>query len=149
MGYLAQVIAIEEISRASASVELRRALESCVNQIFRNGTEAQKQKYPRNYALETMSAPWPCQSPGLGRTSSACSSKRGEKVTSMLDGNKMWITNGPDADTHASMRRPTQTLPPEELRRLSWSVTRQDFPAHPNSTSSASGFSTRASLRIL
>ena len=64
MGYLAQVIAIEEISRAPASVGLSYGAHSnlCVNQIFRNGTEPRNKSTCQNSALGTMSAPWLCRS---------------------------------------------------------------------------------------
>ncbi|SON51714.1 isovaleryl-CoA dehydrogenase [Vibrio tapetis] len=102
MGYLAHVVAMEEISRASASVALSYGAHSnlCVNQIFRNGTPAQREKYlpklidGRHVGALAMSEP-----------------NAGSDVVSMqlnatfdgsdyvLNGTKMWITNGPDAHT--------------------------------------------------
>ncbi len=102
MGYLAHIIAMEEISRASASVGLSYGAHSnlCVNQIRRNGTEAQKKKYlPRLVSGEHVGALAMSES---GSGSDVVSMKlradhQGGKF--ILNGNKMWITNGPDADT--------------------------------------------------
>ncbi|HSF94161.1 MAG TPA: isovaleryl-CoA dehydrogenase [Thermohalobaculum sp.] len=102
MGYLAHVIAVEEISRASASVGLSYGAHSnlCVNQIRRNGTPEQKAKYlPRLISGEHVGA-LAMSEPGAG--SDVVSMKlRAEKKNDryVLNGNKMWITNGPDADT--------------------------------------------------
>jgi isovaleryl-CoA dehydrogenase len=102
MGYLEHVVAMEEISRASASVGLSYGAHSnlCVNQIRRNGTEAQKRKYlPRLISGEHVGA-LAMSEPGAGsdvvgmRTRAE---KRGDRY--VLNGSKMWITNGPDADT--------------------------------------------------
>jgi isovaleryl-CoA dehydrogenase len=94
MGYLAHMIAMEEISRASASVGLSYGAHSnlCVNQIKRNGTEAQKQKYlPKLISGERVGAGSDVLSMKL-----KAEDKGGFYV---LNGSKMWITNGPDADT--------------------------------------------------
>lgn len=102
MGYLAHVIAMEEISRASASVGLSYGAHSnlCVNQINRWGTPAQKQKYlPGLCSGETVGA-LAMSEPGSG--SDVVSMKlRAEKKNDrfVLNGSKMWITNGPDAGT--------------------------------------------------
>ncbi len=101
MGYLAHIIAVEEISRASASVGLSYGAFSnlCVNQIHRNGSEAQKQKYlPKLVSGEHVGA-LAMSEPGAG--SDVVSMRlRAERHgdTYVLNGNKMWITNGPDAD---------------------------------------------------
>src|SRR5213079_2094913 len=101
MGYLAHIIAMEEISRASASVGLSYGAHSnlCVNQIRRNGTEAQKRKYlPKLVAGDWVGA-LAMSEPGSG--SDVVSMKtRAEyrKGKFVLNGSKMWITNGPDAD---------------------------------------------------
>ncbi len=102
LGFLAHVVAMEEISRASAAVGLSYAAHSnlCVNQIHRHGTAAQKQKYlPKLVAGEHVGA------------LAMSESNAGSDVVSMqlradaradhyvLNGTKMWITNGPDADT--------------------------------------------------
>lgn len=102
MGYLAHVVAIEEISRASASIGLSYGAHSnlCVNQINRNGSTEQKQKYlPKLCSGEHVGA-LAMSEPGSG--SDVVSMKlRAEKEGGryILNGNKMWITNGPDADT--------------------------------------------------
>ncbi|MFP4313174.1 MAG: isovaleryl-CoA dehydrogenase [Alphaproteobacteria bacterium] len=101
MGYLAHVIAMEEISRASASVALSYGAHSnlCVNQIARNGSKEQKQKYlPKLMSGEHVGA-LAMSEPNAG--SDVVSMKlRAEKKGDhyVLNGNKMWITNGPDAD---------------------------------------------------
>ena len=102
MGYLAHMIAMEEISRASASVGLSYGAHSnlCVNQIKRNGSPAQREKYlPRLISGEHVGA-LAMSEPGAG--SDVISMKlRAEDRGShyLLNGTKMWITNGPDADT--------------------------------------------------
>ena len=102
MGYLAHVIAMEEISRASASIGLSYGAHSnlCVNQINRWGTDEQKQKY----------LPGLCSGQHVGALAMS-EAGAGSDVVSMrlraekrndryiLNGTKMWITNGPDADT--------------------------------------------------
>jgi isovaleryl-CoA dehydrogenase len=102
MGYLAHVVAIEEISRASASVGLSYGAHSnlCINQIQRWGTEAQKEKYLP--ALCSGSAVGALAMSESGAGSDAVSMRlRAEKRNDrfVLNGTKMWITNGPDADT--------------------------------------------------
>ncbi len=102
MGYLAHVVVMEELSRASASIGLSYGAHSnlCVNQINKNGTEEQKQKYlPKLCSGENIGA-LAMSEPGAG--SDVVSMKlRAEKRNDrfILNGNKMWITNGPDADT--------------------------------------------------
>jgi len=103
MGYLAHVIVIEEISRSSASIGLSYGAHSnlCVNQIFRNGTQAQKERYlPKLISGEHIGA------------LAMSEANAGSDVVSMklkavkqddhyiLNGTKMWITNGPDANTY-------------------------------------------------
>jgi isovaleryl-CoA dehydrogenase len=101
MGYLAHMIAVEEISRASASVGLSYGAHSnlCVNQISRNGNPAQKARYlPKLISGEHVGA-LAMSEPGSG--SDVVSMRlKAEKCASgyALNGNKMWITNGPDAD---------------------------------------------------
>jgi isovaleryl-CoA dehydrogenase len=102
MGYLAHTIAMEEISRASASVGLSYGAHSnlCVNQINLNGTEAQKQKYLPALLDGTAIGALAMSEPNAG--SDVVSMRlRAEKHgnTYILNGTKMWITNGPDADT--------------------------------------------------
>jgi isovaleryl-CoA dehydrogenase len=102
MGYLAHVIAMEEISRASASVGLSYGAHSnlCVNQIRRNGSFAQKKKYlPKLVSGEHVGA-LAMSEPGAGSDVVSMrlrADRSGDHF--VLNGNKMWITNGPDADT--------------------------------------------------
>ncbi|MES2481768.1 MAG: isovaleryl-CoA dehydrogenase [Pseudomonadota bacterium] len=102
MGYLAHMIAMEEISRASASVGLSYGAHSnlCVNQINRNGTEAQKRKYlPRLISGEHVGA-LAMSEPGAGSDVLSMKLRAEEKGGYyLLNGSKFWITNGPDADT--------------------------------------------------
>jgi isovaleryl-CoA dehydrogenase len=102
MGYLAHMIAMEEISRASASVGLSYGAHSnlCVNQIKRNGTEAQKAKYlPGLISGEHVGA-LAMSEPGAGSDVISMKLRAEDKGGYyLLNGNKMWITNGPDADT--------------------------------------------------
>lgn len=103
LGYLEHVVAMEEISRASASVALSYGAHSnlCVNQIFRNGTEAQKLKYlPKLCSGEHIGA-LAMSEPNAGSdvvSMKLRAEKRGDHY--ILNGNKMWITNGPDAHTY-------------------------------------------------
>jgi isovaleryl-CoA dehydrogenase len=101
MGYLEHVVAMEEISRASASVGLSYGAHSnlCVNQIRRNGSDSQRTRYlPKLISGEHVGA-LAMSEPGAGsdvvgmRTRAE---KRGDRY--VLNGSKMWITNGPDAD---------------------------------------------------
>ena len=101
MGYLEHVVAMEEISRASASVGLSYGAHSnlCVNQIRRNGTEAQRRAYlPRLVSGEHVGA-LAMSEPGAGSdvvSMKLRADKKGDRY--VLNGTKMWITNGPDAD---------------------------------------------------
>ncbi|MEC5289976.1 isovaleryl-CoA dehydrogenase [Aurantimonas sp. C2-6-R+9] len=102
MGYLAHCVAIEEISRASASVGLSYGAHSnlCVNQIRRNGTEEQKRKYlPKLVSGEHVGSLAMSES-GAGSDVVGMrlrADKRNDRF--VLNGTKMWITNGPDAST--------------------------------------------------
>ena len=102
MGYLAHCIIVEEISRASASVGLSYGAHSnlCVNQIFRNGNEEQKAKYlPKLITGEHVGA-LAMSEPGAGSDVVSMQLKaEAAQGGYLLNGNKMWITNGPDADT--------------------------------------------------
>ena len=101
MGYLAHIVAMEEISRASASVGLSYGAHSnlCVNQIRRNGSAAQRRKYlPKLVSGEHVGA-LAMSEPGAGSDVVGMrlkAERRGDRY--LLNGNKMWITNGPDAD---------------------------------------------------
>ncbi|WP_120495920.1 isovaleryl-CoA dehydrogenase [Kiloniella sp. EL199] len=102
MGYLAHIVTMEELSRASASVALSYGAHSnlCVNQIKRNGTDAQKSRYlPKLITGEHVGA-LAMSEPGAGSDVVSMrlkAEKKGDRY--VLNGNKMWITNGPDADT--------------------------------------------------
>ncbi len=102
MGYLAHSVAMEEISRASASVGLSYGAMSnlCMNQLRKHGTEEQKQKYlPTLCSGENVGA-LAMSEPGAGSdvvSMKLRADKQGDRY--ILNGNKMWITNGPDADT--------------------------------------------------
>ena len=101
MGYLAHIIAMEEISRASAAVGLSYGAHSnlCVNQIHRNGTETQKRKYlPKLVSGEWVGA-LAMSEPEAGSdvvSMKLRAEKKGDRY--VLNGSKMWITNGGDAD---------------------------------------------------
>ncbi len=101
MGYLEHVVAMEEISRASASVGLSYGAHSnlCVNQIHRNGTEAQKHRYLPKLLTGAHVGALAMSEPGAGSDvvgMKTRADKKGDRY--VLNGNKMWITNGPDAD---------------------------------------------------
>ena len=102
LGYLAHMIAVEEVSRASASVGLSYGAHSnlCVNQLHRNGTTAQKQQYlPKLVSGECVGA-LAMSEPNAGSdvvSMKLRADKRGDRY--VLNGSKMWITNGGDADT--------------------------------------------------
>jgi len=102
MGYLAHIIAMEEISRASASIGLSYGAHSnlCVNQIRRNGSEAQKKKHlPQLISGEHVGA-LAMSEPGAGSDVVGMrlrAERRSDRY--VLNGNKMWITNGPEAHT--------------------------------------------------
>ncbi len=102
MGYLAHIVAMEEISRASASVGLSYGAHSnlCVNQIRRNGNEAQRKKYlPKLVSGEHVGA-LAMSEQGAGSdvvSMKLRAEKKGDRY--VLNGSKMWITNGGDADT--------------------------------------------------
>jgi len=102
LGYLAHVIAMEEVSRGSASVGLSYGAHSnlCVNQLRRNGDEAQKRKYlPKLISGEHVGA-LAMSEPGAGSdvvSMRTRADRKGDRY--ILNGSKMWITNGPDAHT--------------------------------------------------
>ncbi|WP_440997766.1 isovaleryl-CoA dehydrogenase [Arhodomonas sp. SL1] len=102
MGYLAHMVAMEEISRASASIGLSYGAHSnlCINQLRLNGSEAQRRKYlPPLVSGEHVGA-LAMSEPGAGSDVVSMrlrAERRGDRY--LLNGNKMWITNGPEADT--------------------------------------------------
>ena len=101
MGYLAHIVAMEEISRASGAIGLSYGAHSnlCVNQLRRNGSPAQKKKYlPKLVSGEHVGA-LAMSEPGAGSDVVGMrlrADRRGDRY--VLNGNKMWITNGPDAN---------------------------------------------------
>ena len=102
MGYLEHMVAMEEVSRASASVGLSYGAHSnlCINQIHRNGTDDQKARYlPKLVSGEHVGA-LAMSEPNAGSdvvSMKLRADKKGDRY--VLNGSKMWITNGPDADT--------------------------------------------------
>ena len=102
LGYLEHCVAMEEVSRASASVGLSYGAHSnlCVNQIRRNGNDAQKKKYlPKLISGEHVGA-LAMSEPGSGSdvvSMKTRADKKGDRY--IINGNKMWITNGPVAET--------------------------------------------------
>jgi isovaleryl-CoA dehydrogenase len=102
MGYLAHTVAMEEVSRASASVGLSYGAHSnlCVNQINRWGNDEQKAKYLPKLCSGEHVGSLAMSEPGSGSdvvSMKLRADKRNDRY--VLNGNKMWITNGPDADT--------------------------------------------------
>jgi len=102
MGYLEHCVAMEEISRASASVGLSYGAHSnlCVNQINRNGNKDQKDRYLSKLISGEHVGALAMSEPGAGSDVVSMrlrAEKKGDRY--VLNGNKMWITNGPDADT--------------------------------------------------
>jgi len=128
MGYLAHMIAMEEISRASASVGLSYGAHSnlCVNQIHRNGTAAQKARYlPKLVSGEYIGA-LAMSEPGAGSDVVSMrlrAEKKGDRY--VLNGNKMWITNGPDADVLVVYAK---TDPQAHQRGITAFLVEKDFP---------------------
>jgi isovaleryl-CoA dehydrogenase len=113
MGYLAHIVAMEEISRASASVGLSYGAHSnlCVNQLRRNGSEAQRRKFlPKLISGEHVGA-LAMSEPGAGSDVVGMrlrAERRGGRY--VLNGNKMWITNGPDADVLVIYGKTTEAI---------------------------------------
>ena len=128
IGYLGHVVAMEEISRASASVGLSYGAHSnlCVNQIHKNGSEAQKQKYlPKLCSGEHIGA-LAMSEPNAGSdvvSMKLKAEKQGDKY--ILNGNKMWITNGPDAHTYVIYAK---TDPAGGSRGITAFIVERDFP---------------------
>jgi isovaleryl-CoA dehydrogenase len=118
LGYLEHVLVMEEISRASASVGLSYGAHSnlCVNQIYRNGSTEQKARYlPPLVAGEYIGA-LAMSEPGAGSDVAnmrLSAEKRGERY--MLNGSKMWVTNGPDADIVIVYAKTDPTLGPHGI----------------------------------
>ncbi|WP_257283734.1 isovaleryl-CoA dehydrogenase [Endozoicomonas sp. SESOKO1] len=128
MGYLAHVIAMEEISRASASVGLSYGAHSnlCVNQIFRMGTDAQKEQYLPDLLSGQAIGALAMSEPGAGSdvvSMQLKAEKKGDRF--ILNGNKMWITNGPDASTYVIYAK---TEPEKKSRGITAFIVERDFP---------------------
>ena len=128
MGYLAHCVAMEEISRASASVGLSYGAHSnlCLNQLQKNGTEAQKAKYlPKLCTGEHIGA-LAMSEPGAGSDVVSMrlrAEKRGDRY--VLNGNKMWITNGPDANVYVIYAK---TEPEAGSKGITAFIVERDFP---------------------
>jgi isovaleryl-CoA dehydrogenase len=128
MGYLAHVIAMEEISRASASIGLSYGAHSnlCVNQIHRNGSEEQKQQYlPKLISGEHIGA-LAMSEPNAG--SDVVSMKltaRDNGDHFVLNGNKMWITNGPDAHVYVVYAKTDHAKGPHGITAF---IIERDYP---------------------
>ncbi len=128
MGYLAHSVVMEEISRASGSVGLSYGAMSnlCLNQIQKNGSEAQKAKYlPKLCTGEHVGA-LAMSEPNAG--SDVVSMKlaaRRDGDDYVLNGNKMWITNGPDADVYVIYAK---TDPAAGARGITAFIVERDFP---------------------
>ncbi|MFM4719332.1 isovaleryl-CoA dehydrogenase [Aeromonas bivalvium] len=102
LGYLAHVLVMEQVSRASASVGLSYGAHSnlCINQIHRHGTDAQKARYLPELVSGKQVGALAMSEPGAGSdvvSMRLTAVREGDHY--VLNGNKMWITNGPDADT--------------------------------------------------
>lgn len=128
LGYLAHMVAMEEISRASASIALSYGAHSnlCVNQIHRNGTEAQKQKYLPGLISGEQIGALAMSEPGAGSDVVSMrlrAEKRGDRY--VLNGTKMWITNGPDADTLVVYAK---TNPEARQRGITAFIVEKTFP---------------------
>ena len=128
MGYLAHVIAMEEISRAQAAIGLSYGAHSnlCVNQIYRMGSDAQKEQYLP--ALVSGQAVGALAMSEAGAGSDVVSmqlraEKKGDQY--ILNGTKMWITNGPDADTYVIYAK---TAPEKKSRGITAFIVERDFP---------------------
>jgi isovaleryl-CoA dehydrogenase len=128
MSYLEHIIAMEEISRASASIGLSYGAHSnlCVNQIRRNGTHEQKMKYlPKLISGEHIGS-LAMSEPGAGSdvvSMKLKAEKKGDRY--ILNGNKMWITNGPDADTLVVYAKTDVNAGPKGITAF---IIEKDFP---------------------
>lgn len=128
MGYLAHVLAMEEISRASAAVGLSYGAHSnlCVNQIFRMGSDAQKEQYLPNLISGQTVGALAMSEPGAGSDVVSMKLKAVQKGDRfILNGNKMWITNGPDASTYVVYAK---TAPEKKSRGITAFIVEWDFP---------------------
>ena len=128
LGYLAHVVAMEEISRASGSIGLSYGAHSnlCLNQLSKNGSVEQKKKYlPKLCSGEHVGA-LAMSEPGAGSdvvSMKLRADKKGDRY--VLNGNKMWITNGPDADTVVVYAK---TDPSAGSRGITAFIIEKDYP---------------------
>jgi isovaleryl-CoA dehydrogenase len=133
MGYLAHSVVMEEISRASASVGLSFGAHSnlCLNQIDKNGTEAQKRKYlPKLCSGEHIGA-LAMSEPNSGSDVVSMSLKADKQGDSyILNGSKMWITNGPDANTYVIYAKTTTDLGSKSITAFIVERTYDGFSRH-------------------
>ena len=128
MGYLAHALVMEEISRASASVGLSYGAMSnlCMNQIDKNGSEEQKQKYLPGLCAGELVGALAMSEPNAGSdVVSMKLSARREGDHYLLNGAKMWITNGPDADVYVIYAK---TDPEAGSRGITAFIVERDFP---------------------
>ncbi len=127
MGYLAHVVAMQEISRASASVGLSYGAHSnlCINQINRNGSQVQKEKYlPKLISGEHIGALAMSEAGSGSDVVSMKLTARKQGDHYILNGNKMWITNGPDAQTYVVY---TKTEPNKGSRGITAFIIERGF----------------------
>tara|TARA_Y100000310_G_scaffold192012_1_gene191959 strand:+ start:567 stop:1736 length:1170 start_codon:yes stop_codon:yes gene_type:complete len=128
MGYLAHTIAMEEVSRASGGIGLSYGAHSnlCVNQIFKNGNDTQREKYlPKLVSGEHVGA-LAMSEPNAGSdvvSMKLKAEKRGDKY--IINGNKMWITNGPDAHTFVIYAKTDPNAGPKGITAF---IVERDFP---------------------
>ena len=128
MGYLAHAVAMEEISRASGSVGLSYGAHSnlCVNQIFRNGNDAQKARYLPDLVSGEAVGALAMSEPGAGSDVVSMKLKAERKGdVFLLNGNKMWITNGPDADTYVIYAKTDMGAGPRGITAF---IVERDYP---------------------
>ncbi|MEL0192719.1 MAG: isovaleryl-CoA dehydrogenase, partial [Halieaceae bacterium] len=128
MGYLAHSVVMEELSRASAAVGLSYGAHSnlCVNQIQKNGTQEQKAKYLPGLCSGEHVGALAMSEPGAGSdvvSMKLRADKKGDRY--ILNGNKMWITNGPDADTYVIYAK---TKPDAGSKGITAFIVERDFP---------------------
>lgn len=128
MGYLAHIIVLEEISRASASVGLSYGAHSnlCVNQVHRNGSESQKEKYLPELCSGAKVGALAMSEPNAGSdvvSMALRADRKGDQY--VLNGTKMWITNGPDADTYVIYAK---TDPDAGSRGITAFIVERDYP---------------------
>ncbi len=127
LGYIEHIIAMEEISRASASIGLSYGAHSnlCVNQIHKNGTEQQKHKYLPKLCSGDHVGALAMSEPNAGSdvvSMGLRAVKDGDKY--ILNGNKMWITNGPDADVLVVYAK---TEPEKKAHGITAFIVEKDF----------------------